>query len=299
MIGVGMKKKSIELREAFRLSVIEDNKKSVLSSYDLKSLIFKLYEDKSYRELPIRKVVNPEPEDRTINDLITELEETGVISQHLFLPIYFVNNQKKPTAQQYICTLNPLSYLAFISAMEWHGLTDRIPNTLHLQTCSSSRYKILFSEIASEKLSKRKLYQPRTVEVPNYDGKYFEFHQSRSFTLPNEIYGSGGVRVASVGDTFLDMLKSPDLCGGFEHVLDIFQSEAENYLAVITRAVSKKGNSMDKARAGYILEELCGLSHKNIDKWKESVQRGGSRRLDMSKPYKNVYSETWCISINN
>jgi hypothetical protein len=55
---------------------------------------------------------------------------------------------------------------------------------------------------------------------------------------------------------------------------------------------------MDQARAGYILEEKCGLSHALIDEWAKSAIRGGSRRLDPQAEYVPIFSERWCISIN-
>ncbi|WP_238532113.1 hypothetical protein [Rahnella aquatilis] len=117
--------------------------------------------------------------------------------------------------------------------------------------------------------------------------------------MKKEQYGSGGVRVTNIGETFLDMLKEPDLCGGFEHVFSVFENYHEKFLPVILKEISKNGNSMDKARAGYILEEVIGIKNKVIESWKDDVKRGGSRKLIPSNPYKNVFSETWCISINN
>ena len=95
------------------------------------------------------------------------------------------------------------------------------------------------------------------------------------------------------------MLREPDMCGGYAHVQDIFQEYAAEHLPVIVKTVDKTGTSIDKARTGYVLEEICSLSHRTIDSWKAGVQRGGSRKLVASNPYKNEYSEVWCISINN
>lgn len=83
------------------------------------------------------------------------------------------------------------------------------------------------------------------------------------------------------------------------HVQDVFKEYAAEHLPVIVKAVDKTGTGIDKARTGYLLEEVCGLTHRTIDNWKAGVQRGGSRKLVASNPYKNVYSEVWCISINN
>lgn len=44
------------------------------------------------------------------------------------------------------------------------------------------------------------------------------------------------------------MLQEPDYCGGFSHVLEVFTEYAGHYLPVILK-------SIDKVRAGYILQE--------------------------------------------
>ena len=51
-------------------------------------------------------------------------------------------------------------------------------------------------------------------------------------------------------------------------------------------------------RAGYILDECMELTFDQVDDWLESVQRGGSRKLDSSSEYEPVWSEIWCISLD-
>lgn len=293
---------SIQLKEALKEIIWNDHPNPVITLYELKMYIYKLYKDGYYNGRKIGKLSLVEPEPRTITNRISNMTNSGVIKQDLSLPIYFISNKEKPTALQVICAINPYSYIAYLSAMAWHGLTDRMPYTIHVITCTLSEYKLRAERYVLENIPDvsdiSPLIPPRVINYPAYDGKSFEFHQTKKFKLPKEQSGSGGVRVTSIGDTFLDMLKKPDLCGGFEHVIDIFQEYGSEYLAVIVKAIDNKGNAMDKARVGYILEEICGLSHKTINTWKSGVSRGGSRKLVPSNPYVDIYSETWCISIN-
>lgn len=296
-------RRTISLNEALKLILLEKHDKPIVNEYELVMYIYKLYQDKSYEGVTIGKISVNEPDHRVLARNIGDLEYKNIITQHLSQPIYFIRSKPKPTAQQYLCSINPFCYIAYLSAMEWHGITDRIPYTLHATTCSQSAYKSYQARKIKTDLrdvvNAGPLMTPRVKKVPSFDGKKFEFHSSRSYQQPREISGSGGVRVSSLGDTFLDMLKKPDLCGGFDHVLDVYQEFAEENLPIIVRAIDKKGNNMDKARAGYILEEVCGLPHRTINSWKKNVQRGGSRKLIPENEYKDVYSETWCISINN
>lgn len=293
---------SIQLKEALKDIIWNEHPNSVITLYELRMYIYKLYRDGHYKGKPIGKLSLKEPESRTLKSNISNMESQGVIRQDLNLPTYFISNKDKPTAQQVICVVNPYSYIAYLTAMEWHGLTDRMPYVIHMMTCSSDEYRTRINAYINEQIpdveDSNPITPPRIIKYPAFDKKSFEFHQTKKFKLPKEQSGSGGVRVTSIGDTFLDMLKKPDLCGGFEHVIEVFQEHGEEYLPVIVKTIEAKGSSMDKARAGYILEEECKLSHKTINKWKSSVSRGGSRKLIPSNPYIDIYSETWCISIN-
>ncbi|WP_210457398.1 type IV toxin-antitoxin system AbiEi family antitoxin domain-containing protein [Vibrio crassostreae] len=294
--------KTISLNEALKRTLIELHEKPTVSRYELISYIYKLYRDREFQGLSIGKISLQEPDYRVVNRNIDELEHKKIISQHLGLPIYFITSRKKPTAQQYLCSINPFCYLSYLSAMEWHGVTDRMPHTVDATTCMPAHYReLVFKQIQKDfpgVNSSHQLTVPRVTKIPSFDNKKFQLHQSRTYKQPKEIVDTGGVRVASLGDTFLDMLKKPNLCGGVEHVFDVFEEYAEENLALIVRTIDKKGSGMDKARAGYILEEICNLSHRTIEQWKSTVQRGGSRKLVPENPYKDVYSETWCISIN-
>ena len=106
------------------------------------------------------------------------------------------------------------------------------------------------------------------------------------------------VRLSTIGQTFLDMLQKPDLCGGMYHVLDVWEEHAETYLNDIVAAVETASSGIVKSRAGYILEERQGLHHPGIERWKVSGQRGGSRKLDPAKEFAPTFSATWMISLN-
>ena len=106
------------------------------------------------------------------------------------------------------------------------------------------------------------------------------------------------MRVATIGRTFLDMLREPELCGGIYHVLEIYAAHAQRYLRLIIDVINRHGTKIDKVRAGYILDERLGLLHPIIDSWLEFAQRGGSRKLLANAPYRSRFSEKWCLSIN-
>lgn len=290
------------LREALLKMIIEDHNKPVIAEYEIVRFIYTLYRDKEYDGVKIGKIKQQEPDFRVISNSISNLLSSRVMTRCKNLPIYQLTSKNKATAQQIICSLNPCSYLSYLSAMEWHGITDRIPNTLHLVASTADFFKTFHLDYLKKNFPEGENLTPltpkRIVKSMTIEGKEVNFHQRKNAKIPKEQFNSGGIKVSTLGETFLDMLKYPDLCGGFDHVIDIFEEYGEQYLSVIVNDIDKNGSSMDKARAGYILEEICNLSHKKIELWKAGVQRGGTRRLIPNNAYTNVYSEVWCISIN-
>lgn len=290
---------TIPLAEAFRKCIFQRHHKPVISRYELVKYLYDLYQVKTYDDLPIGKISVDVPDSRVINKNISDVVGQGLLKKIDNLPLYALAGRDEPTPQQMLCTLNPFCYLSYFSAMEWHGITERIPKVIHATTCTVRQFQFLAKQQQQQDfdgLSPASILRTIPEKIA---GRKVVLHASQKFANIQELDGSGGIRVTSLGRTFLDMLKEPDRCGGFRHVLQVFSEYAEQSLPLIVREVDRHGNSMDKARAGYILEEHLELKHDIIDRWKEGVQRGGSRKLVASEPYASEYSEAWCISINN
>ncbi len=295
--------KPISLREALRLTLLNHHSKPVISLYEFNSYLYRLYQEKMYEDSRISKIKSPEPDSRARNEALAGVIEQGILSAVIPGYIWQLSNHNAATAQQIACDLTPYSHLAYFSAMEWHGITDRIPHVLHLSLAAlpaarrlqQVQLETLFPDIHDI----QPLLARGATSSQKIDGKELILHTKKNYQPKSELHTSGGVRVSTLGETFLDMLREPDWCGGYAHVQDVFQEYAAEHLPVIVKTVDKTGTGIDKARAGYMLEEVCGLTHRTITSWKESVQRGGSRKLVASNPYKNQFSEVWCISINN
>lgn len=295
--------KTIALREALRLLLLNHHPKPVIALHEFNLYLYRLYRDKTFEGSRIGKIQSAEPDTRVLTDALLGITEQGILSPVIPGYIWQLSNKNAATAQQIVCNLTPWSHLAYLSAMEWHGITDRIPHALHtVQAPLAAARKQQLAQL-KEQLPGLQNEQPLLVRAysphEKIDGKVLQQHTQRNYRLRAELHDSGGIRVTTLGETFLDMLREPDLCGGYAHVQDVFEEYAANHLPVIVKAVDKNGTGIDKARTGYLLEEVCGLSHRIIDSWKTSVQRGGSRKLVASNPYKNTFSEVWCISINN
>lgn len=296
-------KKQLSLSKALTLSLGE-LKQPVIISYQLGILFFYLCFDKKYKgqyiDLP-QDSIDFELFDKTLKKLL----ETGVLNQFQeFENIFSVIGKNVYLEEEVACSVDPFAFISHLSAMAYHGLTDRMPKII----CLSSPPQKEWQKFAGEKMQKDlkadlNLYKERNLPLlkrirlnkiqKKAVQKYSSIHLGAYKSIKDK-----NLRVSSIGRTFLDMLKKPDLCGGIYHVLDVYKEHAAPYLRLIIDELDRHGRPIDKVRAGYILEEVCGISHIEIDKWQPFASRGGSRKLDPSEEYSPSFSEKWCLSIN-
>jgi predicted transcriptional regulator of viral defense system len=217
---------------------------------------------------------------------------------------FYLFGKNKASIFEIICSIEPFSYISHLSAMEYHGLTNRLPKLVFLTSSPPKKWK----ELAEIKM--RKDYESHDVIINNrlmelvriqpktLNGYTLNWHYSLQQGSFKSIQGSP-LRISTLGHTYLDMVKKPDFCGGIHHVIEVFQEYGKTHLPLILHEVDTHGTRIAKIRTGYILSEICNLKDKIIDKWqKEEVQRGGSRKLDATSEYSSEYSERWCLSIN-
>ena len=218
--------------------------------------------------------------------------------------VFQLFGRNKLLPMEVACSVDPFAYVSHLSAMEYHGITDRFPKILYLSTPPDQEWK----ELAAARMDKdlqslregylaAKLPALRFQKLERIDGMRVELMR-RSHRGAFKTIKSPSIRVAMVGRTFLDMLREPELCGGMQNAVDTYREYAAKYLKLIIDEVDKHGTSIEQARAGYLLEMVCGLSNPVIDAWASKVQRGGSRKLNPQAEYVPVFSERWALSIN-
>ncbi len=207
-------------------------------------------------------------------------------------------------ADDICCLVDPFCYISHLSAMQRYGLTNRRPRALHL--CRPDRR-------ASKELARERMLSAYEGELPNSSDEYISLaiisHPSnvrgrQISVIDTKYYGNSvqirgsHARIATIGQTFLETLQNPSLCGGMSHVLNVWKENAKKYLKEIISTVDECETKIVRVRAGYILDELLGNNHPSIDGWLAVAQRGSSRLLDPEKPYAPNYSEKWKISLN-
>lgn len=268
----------------------------VLTDYELGTLVF---ERNSANGLtPTRDVYDAIVSRLTSYKLLSLSEEfKGATVFHLF------GRSKSPPAEV-ACAVDPFAYVSHLSAMEFHGITDRFPRTLFLCTPPAAEWKTLASEKMRKDLGSRYddylaagLPVLRFLPFSSVEGVRVHLLR-RSKRGAFKIIKFPPIRVATLGRTFLDMLREPDNCGGIQHVIDTYREYAARYLSLIAEEVDRHGQSIDKVRAGFLLDEVCKLEHPMLEDWLKAVQRGGSRMLDPQGEYAASFSQKWMLSVN-
>jgi predicted transcriptional regulator of viral defense system len=286
-------------------SILKKTSLPVITKYDLEVIIYDLYCQQYYENqfLYLRKTV---PEKSDIARNISDLKKTGVVAKDHDLTghIFRVLEVTDGSPEEIIAIVDPFASISHLSAMNWHGFTDRIARELQIVSPTKEIWKELAAKKAANEFSKNKyLDEPEIPKRPNYKlpakirGR--DIALRRISRIVDATTPSGArINISTIGETFLQTLESSDLCGGMSHVLEIWDDYAVQNCDEIVKKIERAGSRIVKMRAGYILTERLHLSNKIIDTWAELAMRGGSQKLDPSSDYVSEYSERWSISIN-
>jgi len=292
---------AIDLAEAL-LDLLKENDRSVTTEYDLYGLLHQLYGKTSYKGKPLR-TKKKRPSRHDVQAVIERLQghdyveidpDFGEYSGVFRIPAVAVH-----AAEETCCFLDPFCYLSHASAMHHHGLVSASP-----ELCLTTPERKIWNTLRDEREARdRAQYKNPEGEVnlrqiafpPKVRGVKVQRHES---VFPTTWQATKTIRVATLGQTFVDMLLRPNWCGGIKAVLAVWERTAAQYLEDIIPAIETAPKKLIKVRAGYILDERLGIRHEKIEGWQQFAQRGGSQVLNPDKPYTAPFSEKWMLSIN-
>ena len=219
--------------------------------------------------------------------------------------IYRLVGRNASSAEEMVCGIDPFAYISHLSAMAHYGLTDRLTKTVFYSSPPGAEW----TRSATEKMARDLgdgLTTLHALDLPvlrrllpsKLQGTQLSRHTSSHLGAYTRIRASN-LRYSSLGRTFLDMVRQPDLCGGMRHVVSVYREYAGDYTRLILDEALRNGRKIEQVRVGYLLDEVCGLSETRIEELLAASQRGGSRKLDPSNEYDGVnFSEKWNLSIN-
>jgi predicted transcriptional regulator of viral defense system len=281
-------------------SAVKSRNYPVITDYEIFQLARRLYSDPATTKiLRIRRASLPV---RRGKNLIQQLERirTITLDTDFQSSVYRVESVPDAKAEEIICLADPYGYISHLSAMQRHGLTNIFAVPLILTTLNFKAWKVLrdrtIQNVQRESLDKG--YPLKRVKFKEVIRERQVIRHETS--ILGQWYQLEGyvVRIATIGQTFFDMLDKPKLCGGMPHILNVWQTKAQKHLEEIITRISLTDKKIVKVRAGYILEERLGIRDQRISDWQDAAERGGSRLLDPEHPYTNKFSEKWMISIN-
>lgn len=238
-----------------------------------------------------------------LSDVISELLRGKflTIDQDFSAHVFRVRDVPDGSPEELCCIVDPFCHVAYLSALQWHGLTDRRPQALLFATPSTPQWKALAMEKVRRDFPDAMggffTPYPRPKIPAKVRGRRILFHNTKHSGQSVEMR-SPKFRITTLAQTFVDGLLEPELCGGMAHVLNVWKSHAVEHLGDVLRLVDSCESPITKVRAGYILEDIMSLSDPMIESWKQHAQRGSSRKLDPAKPFSEKHSKTWMLSIN-
>lgn len=278
---------------------LEHEEKPVLTAWDLLAQIRRAHHDAG------RAV--PPPSD--LRRIVYVLRKAGIIElDHDYSQHYRVAAVPDRPADDIVCLLDRFCHISHLSAMQRWSLTDRQPHSLIISRPDDKAVREMAAAIMDKDDAEIPwAHRPHRGAIGPFRLNNIA-HPSHVRQRPVKLRKSrhvggtvgdrsGFARVSTVGQTFLDMLRQPALCGGMAHVLDVWDEHAGDHLHAIIAAVDSAGPII-KCRAGHIIEERLGIRDPRLDAWRLFAQRGGSRVLDPGRPYAPAWSENWMISLN-
>jgi predicted transcriptional regulator of viral defense system len=171
--------------------------------------------------------------------------------------------------------INPY-YIGYWSALNYHGLSDQIPDTTFVaSTKPKMPLEILGSKYFFVKIGRNKLFGLSEIEI---EGKK--------------------VKISDPEKTIVDCLDHPEHAGGIDEVArSIYFSHEELDFKKIGGYAERMGNVTILKRLGYILDKT-GLLKKYEFVFKGFVPSKGYPALDKLSPKRGKHNSKWGLLIN-
>lgn len=295
----------LKWRDALDLKIRAEYRAPLISNYQIAVALAVLMNGDEYAGRPLKKPSRP-VDRRMFYEARNALLKRALLVLDKNLPNTLLRfpDRKDADPGEALCAVDPFGHIAYLSAMSFHGLTNRISKVLYMLTPEPKTWSRLATERMARdlgefetKFRQHGLPELRHTRLEKLSGMTVELLRTKDLGGWRN-FREGAIRVTTVGRTFLDMLQKPTLCGGIRHVIEVFEEHSKNNLALIIPEISQHGTKIDRVRAGYILEAHCGISDPRIDAWTKDAARGGSRKLDAHAEYSPQFSEKWSLSIN-
>ena len=215
-------------------------------------------------------------ERESLRVILSRMEDQGLLERlerGKYLVIPLSARQGEYTLNEFIIAselVNPYS-ISYWSALNYHGLTEQIPNTVFIQTTSRKKKRdinILGVRYLIIKISKTKFY-----------GHENHWVEGQQITITNK------------EKTIIDCLERPEYSGGIIEVAKALNNEELDYNQ-LSRYALKMKNSGVVRRLGYLCDQL------SIPIELPPINTNSYLYLDPTMPKKGTPNSKWRLKIN-
>lgn len=297
----------IDLSVAVQLWLFEEYPYGVINCADLFDQFCVFFFSQKYGNaiVKVRKGANIDNTFSKVLDELATFDKIKPMRNHSTGYSYFVKKNHNNTPQELLNIIYPYGYLSHLSAMQYYDLTDKLPITIFMTFLANNEWKMVSVKDHLEKVTP---FFPEDEEVfchiPRYpvQDTYFkkELFFKRVKKLEPHTEFENRLKVINVGELFIQMLNEPDLCGGFDHVFDIYQQYAKIFLKKILKSLDM-ASKIDQTRVCFMLDKVLDIKNQKIDRIKETMknQRGSSRKMISNEPFSPYFCLEWNISLNH
>lgn len=296
----------IDLSVAVQLWLFEEYPYGAINTADLfdQFCIFFFTQQYGNTQIKVRKGANLGNTFLKVLDDLASFDKVKPMRSHSTGYGYFVKKKHNNTPQELLNIIYPYGYLSHLSAMQYYDLTDKLPITVFMTFLSNEEWKITATKEHSEKVAsffpddEVLFYLPRYPVEDEYFKKRLAFKRVKKLEPHTEF--DNKLKVINIGELFIQMLQEPDLCGGFDHVLDTYNEYGKIFLKKILKSLDT-ASKIDQTRVCFMLDKVLELKHPKIDLIKESMQgqRGSSRKMISKEPFSSYFCLEWNISLNH
>ena len=168
-------------------------------------------------------------------------------------------------------------YIAYWSALNFHGFTEQIPFTVFVATTKRAKNR----------------------EILGIRFRFVTLNERKFFGFAATTIGRNKVNVSDYEKTLADALDHPEYCGGVSEVAKCLWNAREKVsFEKVLRSAERMGNSVIVKRLGYLLEILnIDTDEKLISKMRVVISPGMSV-LDPNMPRKGSYTTRWNLLLN-
>ena len=168
-------------------------------------------------------------------------------------------------------------YIAYWSALSFHGLTEQTPFTVFVATTKRVKNR----------------------EILNVRYRFVCLSESKFFGFVAAAIGPYRVNISDFEKTIADALDHPEHCGGIGEVAKCLWNAREKIsLDRIVSYAERMGNRAIVKRLGYLVESLSlSADERILSRMRKSLSAGMSL-LDPSMPMKGGYATRWKLMLN-